>query len=284
MQAQITTTKLMKMKKDGEKIVALTAYDFPFAKIVADAGVHLILVGDSLGMVILGYKDTLKVTMVDMIHHCKAVARGIDGPLTVGDMPFMSYQVSTEQAVENAGRFIQEGAMDAVKLEGAGYTDRVRAIVKSGIPVMGHLGLTPQSVKAFGGFKVQGKTLNAARKLLADAVELEDSGVFSIVLEGIPAELAEMVTEAVHVPTIGIGAGAGCTGQVLVFHDLLAIPGIAPFQFVCTFAEAGSVMEKGLNDYVTAVRNGTFPESDHSSHLSEPVKKALQKEVVRKCM
>jgi len=272
------------MKQSEHRIAMVTAYDYPTAVLASRSGADVVLVGDSLGMVILGYKDTLKVTMADMIHHCKAVARGIDGPLTVGDMPFMSYQVSTEQAVENAGRFIQEGAMDAVKLEGAGYTGRVRAIVKSGIPVMGHLGLTPQSVKAFGGFKVQGKTLNAARKLLADAIELEDSGVFSIVLEGIPAELAEMVTEAVHVPTIGIGAGAGCTGQVLVFHDLLAIPGIAPFQFVRTFAEAGSVMEKGLNDYVTAVRNGTFPESDHSSHLSEPVKKALQKEVVRKCM
>ncbi len=279
-----TVPQIQSMKQSGHRIAMITAYDYPTAVLASRSGADIVLVGDSLGMVILGYKDTLKVTMADMIHHCKAVARGIDGPLTVGDMPFMSYQVSTEQAVENAGRFIQEGAMDAVKLEGAGYTDRVRAIVKSGIPVMGHLGLTPQSVKAFGGFKVQGKTLNAARKLLADAIELEDSGVFSIVLEGIPAELAEMVTEAVHVPTIGIGAGAGCTGQVLVFHDLLAIPGIAPFQFVCTFAEAGSVMEKGLNDYVAAVRNGTFPESDHSSHLSEPVKKALQKEVVRKCM
>ncbi|MCK5879902.1 MAG: 3-methyl-2-oxobutanoate hydroxymethyltransferase [Holophagae bacterium] len=279
-----TVPQIQSMKQSGHRIAMVTAYDYPTAVLASLSGADVVLVGDSLGMVILGYKDTLKVTMADMIHHCKAVARGIDGPLTVGDMPFMSYQVSTEQAVENAGRFIQEGGMDAIKLEGAGYTDRVQAIVKSGIPVMGHLGLTPQSVKAFGGFKVQGKTLNAARKLLADAVELEDSGVFSIVLEGIPAELAGIVTDAVHVPTIGIGAGAGCTGQVLVFHDLLAIPGIAPFQFVRTFFEAGSVMEKGLSDYVTAVRNGTFPESGHSSHLSEPVKKALEKEVVRKCM
>lgn len=281
---KITAPQIRAMKQSEHRIAMVTAYDYPTAILASRSGADIVLVGDSLGMVILGYKDTLKVTMADMIHHCKAVARGIDGPLTVGDMPFMSYQVSTEQAVENAGRFIQEGGMDAVKLEGAGYADRVRAIIESGIPVMGHLGLTPQSVKAFGGFKVQGKTLNAARKLLADAVKLEDSGVFSIVLEGIPAELAEMVTDAVHVPTIGIGAGAGCTGQVLVFHDLLAIPDPAPFQFVRIFAEAGSVMEKGLNDYVTAVRNETFPESGHSSHLSEPVKKALEKEVIRKCM
>ncbi len=281
---KITAPQIESMKQSEHRIAMVTAYDYPTAVLASRSGADIVLVGDSLGMVILGYKDTLKVTMADMIHHCKAVARGTDGPLTVGDMPFMSYQVSAAHAVENAGRFIQEGGMDAVKLEGAGYTDQVRTIVKAGIPVMGHLGLTPQSVKAFGGFKVQGKTLNAARKLLADAVKLEDSGVFSIVLEGIPAELAEMVTEAVHVPTIGIGAGAGCTGQVLVFHDLLAIPDTAPFQFVTTFAEAGSLMEKGLLDYVAAVRSGTFPESSHSSHLSEPVKKALEKEVVHKCM
>jgi 3-methyl-2-oxobutanoate hydroxymethyltransferase len=280
----ITAPQVQAMKQSEQKIAMVTAYDYPTAVLASRSGADIILVGDSLGMVILGYEDTLKVTMADMIHHCKAVARGTKGPLKVGDMPFMSYQVSTEQAVENAGRFIQEGNMDAVKLEGAGYAERVRAIIESGIPVMGHLGLTPQSVKSFGGFKVQGKTLNAARKLLDDAVKLENAGVFSIVLEGIPAELAKMVTDAVHVPTIGIGAGAGCTGQVLVFHDLLAIPDPAPFQFVHTFEKAGSVMEKGLVDYVAAVRNGTFPEAGHSSHLSEPVEKALRKEVVRKCM
>ncbi len=279
-----TAPQIRGMKQTNQRIAMVTAYDYPTAVLASRSGADVILVGDSLGMVILGYEDTLKVTMADMLHHCKAVARGADGPLTVGDMPFMSYQVSTEQAVENAGRFIQEGGMDAVKLEGAGYANRVHAIVESGIPVMGHLGLTPQSVKAFGGFKIQGKTLNAARKLLDDALKLEDAGVFSIVLEGIPAELAEMVTNAVRVPTIGIGAGGGCTGQVLVFHDLLAIPSAAPFQFVRTFAKAGSLMEKGLRDYVAAVQNGTFPESCHSSHLSEPVKQALQKEVVRKCM
>ncbi|NOZ13273.1 MAG: 3-methyl-2-oxobutanoate hydroxymethyltransferase [Acidobacteria bacterium] len=279
-----TAPQIRAMRQSEQKIAMVTAYDYPTGVLASRAGADIILVGDSLGMVILGYEDTLKVTMADMIHHCKAVARGADGPLTVGDMPFMSYQISTEQAVQNAGRFIQEGGMDAVKLEGAGFTDRVHAIAKSGIPVMGHLGLTPQSVKAFGGFKVQGKTLNAARKLLEDALKLEDAGVFSIVLEGIPAELAEMVTGALHVPTIGIGAGAACTGQVLVFHDLLAIPGIAPFQFVRTFAEAGSVMEEGLQEFVSAVRNGNFPEHCHSTHLSEPVKQALQKEVVRKCM
>lgn len=282
--SNLTAPQIRAMKQSGNRIAMVTAYDYPSAVLASRSGADIILVGDSLGMVILGYEDTLKVTMADMLHHCKAVARGANGPLKVGDMPFMSYQVSTEQAVKNAGRFIQEGAMDAVKLEGAGYADRVQAIVESGIPVMGHLGLTPQSVKAFGGFKVQGKTLNAARKLLNDAVKLENAGVFSIVLEGIPAELAKMVTDAIHVPTIGIGAGAGCTGQVLVFHDLLAIPAVAPFQFVRTFADAGTVMQKGLSDYVKAVRNGTFPEASHSSHLSEPVKKALEKEVVRKCV
>ncbi len=281
---KVTAPKIREMRLSNQKIAMVTAYDYPTAILASRAGADIILVGDSLGMVVLGYDNTLNVTMDDMIHHCKAVARGTTGPLTVGDMPFMSYQVSTDRAIENAGRFIQEGGMDAVKLEGADYTERIQAIVTAGIPVMGHLGLTPQSVKAFGGFKVQGKTLNAAKKLLEDAVRLEESGVFALVLEGIPAELAELVTNRLTVPTIGIGAGARCSGQVLVFHDLLGIPDISPFQFVSTFAEAGSVMGQGLSDYVSAVRKGQFPEPRHSSHLSEPVKTALQREVVHKCM
>jgi len=278
MNSTITAPDIRDRKHSDNRIVMVTAYDHPTARLAEQAGVDIVLVGDSLGMVVLGYPDTLQVTMEDMIHHCRAVSRGATRPLKVGDLPFMSYHVSPQQAVQNAGRLIQSAGMDAVKLEGGvRMIDRVEAIVHAGIPVMGHIGLTPQSVKAFGGFKTQGKTLQAARELLADAIALENAGVFSIVLEGIPAELAELITRRVSVPTIGISAGPGCDGQVLVYHDLLAIPEPAPFRFVRTFAHAGELMAEGLSSYVEAVRSGEFPAAEHAVHLSEPVNAALQR-------
>ncbi len=276
MSGQVTVPDIQGRKNDINRIVMVTAYDYPGARLAEQAGVDIVLVGDSLGMVILGYPDTLQVTMEDMLHHCRAVSRGARRPLKVGDLPFMSYQVSKEQAVQNAGRMIQLGGMDAVKLEGGmRYADRVEAITRAGIPVMGHIGLTPQSVKAFGGFKTQGKTLQAARELLADATALENAGAFSIVLEGIPAELAGLITDRISIPTIGISAGPGCDGQVLVFHDLLAIPEPAPFKFVETFAHAGELMAEGLSRYVSAVRNGAFPTEKHTVRLPDTVITAL---------
>ncbi|MDO9348775.1 MAG: 3-methyl-2-oxobutanoate hydroxymethyltransferase, partial [Anaerolineales bacterium] len=221
---KVTTLTLRQKKARGEPISMLTAYDYPTALAMDQAGLDAILVGDSLGMVVLGYPNTLPVTMEEMLHHCRAVARGAKSALLIGDMPFMSYQVSVEDALRNAGRFLQEGSMDAVKLEGGRERlDAVRAILGAGIPVMGHLGLTPQSVHQLGGFRPQGRTAVAAKRLLEDALLLEEAGCFGLVLESVPARLAELVTGRVHIPTIGIGAGAGCDGQVLVTHDLLGL-------------------------------------------------------------
>lgn len=278
MNSNISAPDIRERKHSENRIVMVTAYDHPSARLAQQAGVDIILVGDSLGMVVLGYPDTLQVTMADMIHHCRAVSRGADRPLRVGDLPFMSYHVSREQAVQNAGRLIQDGGMDAVKLEGGiRMIDRVEAIIQTGIPVMGHIGLTPQSVKAFGGFKTQGKTLQAARELLADATALENVGVFALVLEGIPAELAEVITQRVSIPTIGISAGPSCDGQVLVYHDLLGIPEPAPYRFVQTFAHAGQEMGEGLSRFVQAVRAGEFPSREHAVHLSDSVNAALKR-------
>src|SRR5512135_2914577 len=214
---KVTVQQIEAMKKSQKLISMLTAYDYPTALLMDQAGLDAILVGDSLGMVVLGYESTLPVTMEDMIHHCKAVARGAHYALLVGDMPFMSYQVSVEEAARNAGRFLQVGGMDAVKLEGGRErVPAIRAIVEAGIPVMGHLGLTPQSVHQLGGFRAQGKTARAAQRLLEDAQILEEAGAFSIVLESVPARLAEYISKQISIPTIGIGAGAGCDGQVLV--------------------------------------------------------------------
>jgi len=221
---KVTTLTLSQLKKNDKPITMLTAYDYSTAVAVDMAGIDTILVGDSLGMVVLGYENTLPVTMDDMIHHCKAVARGARYAMLIGDMPFMSYQASVDEAVRNAGRFLQEGGMDAVKLEGGRERlQAVSAIISAGIPVMGHLGLTPQSVHQMGGFRAQGKTAQAAKNLLDDALALHEAGCFALVLETIPARLARLVSERIEIPTIGIGAGVGCDGQVLVTHDLCGL-------------------------------------------------------------
>jgi 3-methyl-2-oxobutanoate hydroxymethyltransferase len=241
-------------------------------KLIDESGVDGILVGDSLGMVCLGYKDTLSVTMEDMIHHTKAVARGVKSGLVVGDMPFMSYQTSVYDAVVNAGRLIKEGGAEAVKLEGGAIVaEQIKAIVKAQIPVMGHIGLTPQSVNMFGGFKVQGKTEELARSIIEDAKILEEAGVFSIVLEGIPEKLAEIITREVSVPTIGIGAGAECDGQILVYQDMLGMfTDIVP-KFVKKFASVGDIMREGFKGYIKEVQEGTFPSKEHSFKINEEV-------------
>jgi len=260
-----TVTAFREAKQTKTKLALLTAYDYSSAKLVDAAGIDGILVGDSLGMVCLGYRDTLRVTMEEMIHHTRAVSRGVTDALVIGDLPFMSYQTSISDAIRNAGRLIQEGHAEAVKLEGGARVLRqARAIAKAQIPVMGHLGLTPQSVNVFGGFKVQGRLEDAARQLIDDAVRLADAGVFAIVLECIPADLAARITAAVPVPTIGIGAGVGCDGQILVYHDLLGLyPGRVP-KHVQVFADAGTVITKGVQKYADAVRNGVFPTKEHS--------------------
>lgn len=255
----------LKAKKEGNKLALLTAYDYSTAKLVDSCGVDGILIGDSLGMVCLGYKDTLPVTIEDMLHHTKAVARGVANALVIADMPFMSYHTTVYEGVRNAGRLVQEGNAEAIKLEGGTRVLRqIRAIVKAQIPVMGHLGLTPQSVNMFGGFKVQGRNEDAARLLVEDAKRLEDAGVFSIVLECIPAELAARITEAVNIPTIGIGAGVGCDGQILVYHDLLGIYSDIRPKHVKVFADAGTVIRQGITAYVEEVKNSTFPSKEHS--------------------
>jgi len=253
------------MKERQEKIAMLTAYDFPQALMVDEAGIEVVLVGDSLGMVVLGYEDTLKVTTEDVIYHTKAVARALKNALLVADMPFLSYQVSKEEAIYNAGRLIQEGGAQAVKVEGGGaMIKRVKEIVEAGIAVMGHLGLTPQMVNQFGGFKVQGKKEEQAKKIMEDALALENAGAFSLVLECVPAELAKEITSRLRIPVIGIGAGPYCDGQVLVFHDLLGLfPRLTP-KFVRRYAELYPEIIKALQDYKQEVKEGLFPAQEHS--------------------
>ena len=254
----------------------LTAYDYVTAQAVEQAEIDSILVGDSLGMVVLGYPTTLPVTMDDMLHHCKAVARGARLPLLVGDMPFMSYQVSTAEAVRNAGRFLQEGGMDAVKLEGGRErVDAVRQIVAAGIPVMGHLGLTPQSVAQFGGFLPQGKTAAAAQRLLEDALILQDAGCFSVVLEAVPVQLAELITSKLDIPTIGIGAGVGCDGQVLVIHDMLGMFDNFTPKFVKRYRTLHREMVAALAEYKAEVEAHTFPTAEHSRTMDAAEWQAL---------
>lgn len=260
-----TAVTFKNAKQKGEKLSMLTAYDYTTASIVDSAGINAILVGDSLGMVMLGYEDTLSVTMEDMIHHSKAVARGAKNTLVVTDMPFMSYQTSVYDAVINAGRLMKEGRAGAVKLEGgAEFAEHISAIVKASIPVMGHIGLTPQSVNAFGGFKVQGKTNEAAQKLIDDAKALEKAGVFAIVVECVPAELGKAITEAVNVPVIGIGAGKYCDGQVLVYQDMLAMYDKMKPKFVKTYANIGEQMIEAFKAYDNEVKSGAFPTDEHS--------------------
>lgn len=272
-----TVITIQKQKEENDKISMLTAYDYSMAKLIDSAGINMILVGDSLGMVMLGYKDTLSVTMDDMIHHTRAVTRGAENALVVGDMPFMSYQTSVYDAVFNAGRFIQEGKAQAVKLEGGAVViPQIKAIVKASIPVVAHLGLTPQSVNAFGGFKVQGKSQAAAQKLLDDARSVEKAGAFAVVLECVPAALAKRISEEITIPTIGIGAGAGCDGQVLVYQDMLKMFSDFKPKFVKQFADVGKVMTDAFCDYIDEVKAGTFPDKEHSFAISDEIVSKLK--------
>lgn len=259
-------------KQKGEKLTMLTAYDYSMASLMDSSGVNGLLVGDSLGMVCLGYEDTLRVTMEDMLHHTKAVARAAKNSLVIGDMPFMSYQTSVYDAVKNAGRFIQEAGAQAVKLEGgASVEEQVKAIVNAQIPVMGHLGLTPQSRNMFGGFKVQGKGAEAAQKIIDDARLLEAAGAFAIVLECIPEALAKIITEKISVPTIGIGAGKYCDGQVLVYQDMLNMfPGFKP-KFVKTYSDMGKIISDSFKSYIDDVQSGAFPSKEHTFAIDEDV-------------
>lgn len=261
----VTVSTFLKMKAEGKKISMITAYDYTTARLVDEAGIDSILVGDSLGNVILGLGDTVSVTMEDMIHHGAAVARGTKNALVVVDMPFMSYQSSVYDAVVNAGRLMKEARANAVKLEGGvEVADRIRAIVDCQIPVCAHIGLTPQGINALGGFKVQGKTADSARKLLEDAHAVEEAGAFAVVLEAIPAELAARVSAELTIPTIGIGAGAGCDGQVLVNQDMLGMFHDFTPKFVRRFAEVGDVMLDAYRAYDAAVKDGTFPAAEHT--------------------
>lgn len=249
------------MKKNGEKIVALTAYDYPFAKLVDESGVHMILVGDSLGMVVQGESSTLPVTMEEMIYHTRIVSRGTERALVVGDMPFMSYQASVENAVRNAGRFLKESGAAAVKLEGgASVSHLIKEISTAGIPVQAHIGLTPQSVHQMGGFKVQ----RDEERLMSDAREVEEAGAFSVVLEGIPADISAKITNSLRIPTIGIGAGPECDGQILVMHDLLGLNERHIPKFVKQYAKLGESAKSAIRSYVKEVQTGDFPAKEHS--------------------
>ncbi len=275
-----TTLSLAAKKKNGEPITMITAYDYPTALALDRVGVDSILVGDSLGMVVLGYENTLSVTMEDMIHHCKAVARGARYAHLIGDMPFMSYQASTADAIRNAGRFLQEAGMDAVKLEGGRkVAATIEAIVGAGIPVMGHLGLTPQSIHKLGGYKVQGTTAAAARHLVEEAHILENAGCYAVILEAVPDRVAEIVSHRLRVPTIGIGAGVACDGQVLVSHDLLgAFDRFTP-KFARKYADLSSVMEQAFDAYIQDVTARRFPTAEHSYHMSDEEFEALVRDL-----
>lgn len=267
---KITTAWFKKMKTSGEKITMLTAYDYSTARILDQNQIEAILVGDSLGMVMLGYRDTTQVTMEDMLHHIKAVSRGVERAMVIGDLPFLSYHLGVTESVKNAGRLIQEGGAQAVKLEGgAEICSDVMAIVKAGIPVMGHLGLTPQSIHALGGYFIQGQTGSQAQKLIDDALRLEETGVFSLVLECVPAELGARISETLTIPTIGIGAGAGCDGQVLVVHDMLGIYQGRVGKFVKPYAQLGAEMAVAVQNYVAEVKEGSFPGAVHSFQMTE---------------
>lgn len=267
-----TTATFKKAKADGKKLTMLTAYDYSTATLVDGAGIDGILVGDSLGNVMLGYEDTISVTMEDMIHHGAAVARGAKDCLVVIDMPFMSYQESIEEAVHNAGRLMKEGRANAVKLEGgASVAAQIKAITDAGIPVMAHLGLTPQSINAFGGYKVQGKTEAAAKKLLEDAKAVEAAGAFSVVLECVPSALAAMVTKSLSIPTIGIGAGSDCDGQILVYQDLLGMFSDFTPKFVKRYAEIGSAMKEAFKAYIADVQSSAFPAPEHGYKIDDEV-------------
>jgi 3-methyl-2-oxobutanoate hydroxymethyltransferase len=278
--SKTTVLTLKKQKEEGNKITMLTCYDYTTAKLMDEAGIETLLIGDSLGMTILGYEDTISVTMEDMIHHTAAVARGAKNALIIADMPFMSYQVSVEQAVENAGRLMKEGRANMVKLEGgASVCKQIDAIVKASIPVCAHIGLTPQSVNAFGGFKVQGKSEQAARQIIQDAIDVENAGASMVVLEGIPTELARIITETLTIPTIGIGAGEGCDGQVLVYQDMLGLYGDLKPKFVKNFVDGATFMKDAFSAYSNEVKNGTFPGPEHGYKIAPEIIDTLRKEM-----
>ncbi len=280
---KVSILDLQNKKEKGEKITYVTAYDYPTAVLVEESGLDMILVGDSLAMVVLGYESTVPVTMEVMLHHCKAVARGARHPLLVGDMPFMSYQVSIPQAVENAGRFLKEANMDVVKLEGGKErAEVVRAIVDAGIPVQGHIGLTPQTISKLGGFRVQGKSVDAGISLIEDAIALEQAGCFSIVVEGVPEKVAQMITERLTIPTIGIGAGKYCDGQVLVIHDMLGMFDRFVPKFVKKYANYHDTGVAGLRQYAEEVKNLSFPAPEHCYPMSDEVAEALRAEVEKR--
>lgn len=267
-----TSVTFKDSKKNGEKLTMLTAYDYTTAKLLDESGVDSILVGDSLGMVVLGYDDTLSVTMEDMIHHSAAVARGAKNALVITDMPFMSYQTSVYDAVVNAGRLVKEGKAQAVKLEGGiEFCEHIKAIVKASIPVCAHIGLTPQSINAFGGFKVQGKGKEEAQRLLDEARAVEEAGAFAVVLECVPAKLAKKISESISIPTIGIGAGAGCDGQVLVYQDMLAMYSDFKPKFVKQYAQVGNVMKDAFRQYIAEVESGAFPSEEHTFKIDDDI-------------
>lgn len=271
-----TSVTFKESKKNGEKLTMLTAYDYTTAKLLDESGVDSILVGDSLGMVVLGYDDTLSVTMEDMIHHSAAVARGAKNALVITDMPFMSYQTSVYDAVVNAGRLVKEGKAQAVKLEGGiEFCEHIKAIVKASIPVCAHIGLTPQSINAFGGFKVQGKGKEEAQRLLDEARAVEEAGAFAVVLECVPAKLAKKISESISIPTIGIGAGPGCDGQVLVYQDMLAMYSDFKPKFVKQYAQVGSVMKDAFRQYIDEVKSGAFPSEEHTFKIDDDIIESL---------
>ena len=264
-----TVLDVQRFKDEGRRFAMLTAYDYETARLLDQAGIPLLLVGDSLGMVVLGYENTLPVTLEDVIHHARAVSRGAHTALKVGDLPFMSYHTSLEQAIGSSGRLLQEAGMQAVKLEGGGRTvEIVHRLTQLGIPVMAHLGLTPQFVHQMGGFKVQGKTADAAARIVAEAHELQEAGAFSLVLEGVPADLARAVTTGLRIPTIGIGAGPHCDGQVLVVHDLLGLTERQP-RFVKRYADLAGVITSAAKRYADEVERGEFPGPEHSYSLPQ---------------
>ena len=274
---KVTIPLLHKMKKENQKITMLTAYDYPFALLIDKCGIEIILVGDSVGNVVLGYESTVGVTMDEMIHHTKAVRRAVKRAFLIGDMPFMSYNISIQEAVRNAGRFMKEAGCDAVKLEGGfDVCDTVSAIIKAGIPVLGHIGLTPQTVSKLGGYKVQGKLAKEAERLIDSAVELEKAGCFAIVLECLPEELARIITKKLSIPTIGIGAGLYCDGQVLVIHDLLGITtGFRP-KFVKNYANLSDEILQAINNFKEDVKQSRFPARDYVFHMKEEELKKIK--------
>jgi len=275
---KVTVPDLIAMKREGRRITMMTAYDAAFARLVDQAGIDVILVGDSLGMVVLGYPTTVPVTMDDMVRHAAAVSRGTQRPLLVGDMTFGSYQASAEDALRNAARFLKEAGMDAVKVEGgAEVVDTVRTLTANGIAVMAHVGLTPQRVAQLGGFKVQAKTARAARRLIDDALALEDAGAFSIVLESVPAPVATLATERLDIPTIGIGAGVDCDGQVLVLHDVLGLFGEFKPKFAKRYADIGAQVADALREFDREVRDGSFPTAEHSFTMKDSELASLQR-------